>query len=1485
MTTITSLLRRVVVLSLGCLLPAIAAPCAQAQVTMAPLINTVAGTGTPAYDGDGGPAVDADLSAPNAVVLDGAGNYYIADTGNGVVRKVAANGTITTVAGGGPGCVAPCPATSQQLPSPAGVALDGAGNLYIADPGLNTVFKVDPLGNLSIFAGTGTAGSAGDNGPAINGQLNVPRGIRFSSGSLYIADSQNDSIRKVSGGIITTVPGLSQLSDPTDIAFDTAGNLYIADAGNSDVVELSTLGVVSVVAGTTGVSGYDGDGGPATSAMLANPSGVSLDASGNLYIADSDNAVIRKVDLSGTISTVAGGVGNGLSGDGGPADDAGMSEPFGVTADTAGNLYIADTGDDAVRLVNFNQFVDVGPAGVGSCVSTQLWFEVTDGGDINFLPSGDFDPNNNSGASKCAAKGCKAKGGKGGGKGSGKGSGEQTATEVCTVVTFVPREPGPRWFPLTVTDTDDNTSVVKTFSFGLQGTGVGSALGFTPGIINTVAGNGITGYSHDGGPAIDASLGFPFGTAVDSTGNIYIADSSNNLIRKVDILGNITTIAGNGTAGFSGDGGPATAAQLSAPDGVAVDSAGNVYIADYNFSRIRKVDVNGIITTVAGSGAGGRSFSGDGGPAVNAQLALPYSVAVDGAGNFYIADTSNQRIRKVNAAGIISTVAGDGVQGYSGDGGPATAAALNNPINLAVDAAGNLYIGDANNNRIRKVNSSGIISTVAGTGAPGYSGDGGPATAAALNAPTGVAVDAAGDLYFTDLANERIRKIDVNGIITTVAGTGVGSYNGDAGPSTSAEINLPSAIAIDGSGALFFTDYFNSRIRKIDVSSSAIQFGSVPLGQSSPPQSVAVSDIGNATLNFAAAADINTPPTFEFFEIKAGPVDCDLLNLLDIGQTCFLAAFYTPQVGGAASGTVSRGDDTFNSPHVIYLDGTSVSQQTVTFTGAPSSAPYQGTFVVTAMTNGSSLPGISGTDGVCSVGMVSGTAASATATVTMTSGTGSCVLTATWAADATYPLTTASQSTIATPIAPTVSLTVPASAAYKSIFSVVTSTSASTPAVLSVSGACMLSGSSVTMNSGTNSCSVMANWAADNNYTVAVLSQMVAATPIAPTVSLSVPSNALYKTTFLVSSSTNASTTPSYSVTGVCSISGASVTMSSGTGSCLVAASWAADGNYTTAILTSPVMATRAVSATAITSNSPNPSSNGQTVTIAVKVTGVTVPTGAVTVNASSGERCTTAALNSSGVASCSIAFAGPGARTLTAIYPGDGNFGGSTSSAVSQTVNGPAASVSPSSIDFGTLYLGSIVTKTVTVTNTGNAAMTITGPLLSIVRGGNSSEFVEVNLCPKSLAAGKNCSITVTFVAGRFYTQQTATLSIMDNAPGNPQTVALTAMVINPQASLTPSSLTFSSQKIGTVSAAKIVILKNTGATTLTLGVLTISADYALTPATTCSHGQALAASASCQIVVTFKPTAKGTRTGAVTIPDNALGSPQKLSLTGTGN
>jgi len=336
------------------------------------------------------------------------------------------------------------------------------------------------------------------------------------------------------------------------------------------------------------------------------------------------------------------------------------------------------------------------------------------------------------------------------------------------------------------------------------------------GVIRTVAGSNQRGYSGDGGSATSAAFDQPRAAAVGPDGSVFIADTFNHRVRRVDPGGAVTTLVGTGQAAFSGDGGPAGAATLHWPHGVAVDPAGaGLFIADSANHRIRRVDLaSGTITTLAGGATAGAA--GDGGPAVAAQLEDPKAVWVAPAGDLYIADSGNERIRRVDPSGTISTIAGTGVQGYSGDGGPAIAAQFDGPRGLAGDGAGNLYVADDNNHRVRRIDPSGVVTTVAGTGVAEFSGDGGPARSAQLDHPRGVAVDGRGNVFIADSMSHRIRMVDPAGTISTVAGCGRQGFGGDGGPATVARMFEPRGVAVNAAGHLFVADTYNDRIRRVD---------------------------------------------------------------------------------------------------------------------------------------------------------------------------------------------------------------------------------------------------------------------------------------------------------------------------------------------------------------------------------------------------------------------------------------------------------------------------------------------------------------------------------------------------------------------------------------------------------------------------------------------------------------------------------------------
>lgn len=527
--------------------------------------------------------------------------------------------------------------------------------------------------------------------------------------------------------------------------------------------------------------------------------------------------------------------------------------------------------------------------------------------------------------------------------------------QVCTLaIKFSPMYAGIRQGSIVLVAGDAS----QVGSELLVGSGLASVIRVVPAVVTSVAGNGQWIYRGDGIPATKSSLYLPMGGSADAVGNLFVADTNNQRIRRIDAAtGIISTVAGNGTAGFSGDGALATAAMLNTPSDVIVDGAGNLYITDSGNQAIRMVNaVSGMITTVAGIG-GQAGFSGDGSFATDAHLSYPNGIAFDGDHLLYISDTGNDSIRRVDLyTGIISTVAGSGVEGYAGDGGPGPAAMLNYPWEIALAPDGSLYIADLGNNRVRKLNTAGMISTAAGNGDLGFGGDNGPATASSLNVPASVAVDAQGNLYIADSGNSLIRKVSIaTGIISTYSGTVSGYPDGNGGGTNTSLYDGPYSLFFDGPGNLYVSDMFHQTVREISSNRVAFTYAPLRVGRVSAPKLVIVENNGNASLNFSALQLVSNAA----FDVAT--TTCALKPPMVPGATCNLGVEFAPTVTGyGLDGKVSLQSDSPNSPALILLNGDSLSVDptlmTLTSSANPAAVGTGVTFTAVVTTSGSKAP-------------------------------------------------------------------------------------------------------------------------------------------------------------------------------------------------------------------------------------------------------------------------------------------------------------------------------------------------------------------------------------------------------------------------------------------------------------------------------------------------------------------------------------------------
>ena len=747
----------------------------------------------------------ARFNYPYGVALDSSGNIFVTDTNNYRIRKITPHGLVTTFAGSGNAVFADGTGTGASFAAPAGIAMDSSGNIFVGDS--FGIRKVTPGGVVTTLAGSGTHGFADGTGTAA--LFNKPYGVAVdSSGNIIVVDNINNRIRKVTpDGIVTTLagsgaggfadapsgPGTAALfNNPYGVAVDSSGNVFVADSDNHRIRKVTPGGLVTTLAGSGQPGSADGTG---ASASLTLPRGVAVDTSGNLFISQYSSSRIRKltppsgltwdssgafIDSSGNgggiLTTLAGG-GVGTFVDDGSLAPASFSSSAYIAIDASGNLVVADTFNQRIRKVT--------PGGVVTILAGQ-----SRGYRDSELPSINWNIGWNSLVTTA----------------------QKSKSSQVTVTSGTSLDASGTYF---LYPSDSGNAM---YYFASQADAGGCLINSSLNIAATITKSLGVSRNYTVGN-LDAMFGSPLGVVIDTSGNVFVSDSGNNLIRKITPAGYVTTLAGSGVAGFLDSNG--TNAQFSYPQGMALDTSGNLFIADASNNRIRKVVIStGEVSTLAGSSQGFLDASG-----TIAQFDNPRGIAVDTSGNVYVADANNHRVRQiVISTGQVSTLAGSSTQGTLDSTG--TNAQFVRPQGITVDMSGNVYLADAFNqysNMIRKiVISTGVVTTLAGGSPPGFRD--GIGSAANFSEPWGLVFDKnIGDIYVTDSGNDRIRKVTPAGVVTTVAGNFLRNFiDAPSGPGSAASFNYPRGVAVDASGNLLVADSGNNRIRKINISTGAV---------------------------------------------------------------------------------------------------------------------------------------------------------------------------------------------------------------------------------------------------------------------------------------------------------------------------------------------------------------------------------------------------------------------------------------------------------------------------------------------------------------------------------------------------------------------------------------------------------------------------------------------------------------------------------------
>ena len=864
-----------------------------------------AGTGSGGFTGDFGPATSLAVNKPSYIVLDSLGNEFISDTANNCVRRVDVNGNMTTVAGLGAGTQGdtcnsasnPTPSPAQGLYRPTGLALDAANNLYIADAGHNCIRRLSAnsvgASNLTTVAGTCTTVNSASStpnpsglvfdafnnlyisiqdteiAPAISNYQVLRQSLSSQSPLCVIAGNPSVLVPNTCAGVLNGV----QLSSPSGLAKDYAGNVYVADTGNNCVRQI--VGNTAPFA-ITGKCSNDGVGNAATA--LTAPFGITFSLIQSLFITEPNN-VVRYVPGTTTLTTVAGLPGGTAGGyttsqDGTSALNVPLNGARGIAVDANSNFYIADSQNNVVRELSFNVIFPDTPVNSPSSI-LPITFVINQHVNLSYALGTDYAAT----SSSCVGNLTPAPAG--------------APPVTCQVfVRFIPSRPGMRNSPLKITDSISG----KTISIGLQGRGTGALGLFVPGIVNTVAGG----------------LASPTAIATDSTGNAYVLERGNTPgTADVRII-----LASGGTSTFAIPQG----AGLTNPIAISSDAAGNWFVVD------------GVSGTVA-------RFGADGSVNLNyvTGLVSPSAVYADAFGNLFIAQQgSAHNVIEIFGAGQRVVIAGSG-SNTQADGVPAAQAQFVSPGGVTIDLNGVLYISDTGGHRVYAVDKTGLIHFVAGNGTTTTTTPG-VALGTALISPSSIATDAAADLYIADQGANKVYALYAAGIsganITTVLGTGVAGYSGDGGLSILGRVNGPLSVALDGSSNAFIVDSSNNAVREITYPNPTVDFGSVVVGQSSAPRQQYFTNVGTDSLNLTAP--FSTSDTH--FTIDAAHTTCGTAILP--GSVCDVSYIFTPTALQSYIATSTLVSNSYNSPQPLTLKGNGITQITVTPTTPPATEVY-----------------------------------------------------------------------------------------------------------------------------------------------------------------------------------------------------------------------------------------------------------------------------------------------------------------------------------------------------------------------------------------------------------------------------------------------------------------------------------------------------------------------------------------------------------------